>query len=159
MGDYPLKIPMKMNTKSGFTLIELLVVIAIIGLLSSVVLASLNSARDKAKYARAKIDINQLKTAMLTYKIDKGELPPPGDSCSACSNPPNSTWTAVIDDLVNNGYFGGRIDKDPWGNYYGYDDNDCNSNPGPSYVFTAGADKVSWTADDYSVTITQSCAD
>ena len=159
MRDYSLKIRMKINTKSGFTLIELLVVIAIIGLLSSVVLVSLNSARDKAKYARAKIDINQLKTAMLTYKIDKGELPPPGDNCSACSNPPNSSWTAVIDDLVNNGYFGGRIDKDPWGNYYGYDDNDCNSNPGASYVFTAGADKVSWTADDYLVNITQSCAD
>ena len=36
---------------------------------------------------------------------------------------------------------------------------DCNSNPGPSYVFTAGADKVSWTGDDYNVVITNSCAD
>lgn len=142
---------------AGFTLVELLVVIAIIGLLSSIVAASVNSARNKAKYARAQSDIYQLRTAMLTYKIDKGELPPPGDLCSACSNPPNSTWTLVIDDLVNNGYMSGRIDFDPWGNYYGYDDNDCNSNPGPSYVFTAGADKVSGTADDYYVTITPGC--
>jgi len=141
----------------GFTLIELLVVIAIIGLLSSIVLVSLNSARDKARYARAQIDIDQIKKAMLMYKMDNGELPPPGDNCSACSNPPNSSWTLVIDALVNGGYFGGRIDKDPWGNYYGYDDNDCNSNPGVSYVFTAGADKVSWTADDYYVVITKSC--
>lgn len=150
---------MKINIKSGFTLIELLVVVAIISLLSSVVLSSLNSARDKAKYARAKMDINQLRTAMLAYKIDFGELPPPGDNCSACSDPPDGAWVLVIDALVNNGYFSGRIDRDPWGNFYGYDDNDCNSNPGISRLHTAGADKASWTADDYSIIVTQSCAE
>ena len=133
-------------------------VIAIISLLSSVVLASLNSARNKAKYARAQTEMDQLRKAMLMYKIDRGELPPPGDLCSACNNPPNSSWAAVIDALVGGGYFSQRIDKDPWGNYYGYDDNDCNSNPGQSDLFTAGADKKSWTADDYSIIVTQSCA-
>jgi prepilin-type N-terminal cleavage/methylation domain-containing protein len=39
------------NKNKGFTLLELLVVISIIGFLSSVVMASLNSARDKAKIA------------------------------------------------------------------------------------------------------------
>ncbi len=147
------------NFSGGFTLIELLVVIAIIGLLASVVLASLNAARTKANYARAKMDIDQIKKAMLMYKMDIGELPPLGDNCSACSNPSNSSWTAVIDALVNGKYLGGRIDRDPWGNYYGYDDNDCNSNPGVSYVVSAGADKINWTADDNYVVITQSCTD
>ena len=51
----------------GFTLIELLVVIAIIGILSSVVLASLNSARQKGRDARRLSDVKQLRTAMDLY--------------------------------------------------------------------------------------------
>jgi len=54
-----------MKTKSsGFTLIELLVVIAIIGILASIVLVSLNSARNKGKDARVISDIQQIRTAL-----------------------------------------------------------------------------------------------
>lgn len=49
---------------SGFTLIELLVVISIIGLLSSIVLTSVNSARSKARNAREKSDVRQIITAL-----------------------------------------------------------------------------------------------
>lgn len=55
----------------GFTLIELLVVIAIIGLLSSVVLASLNSARLKSRDARRLADLKQLQTALELYYGDQ----------------------------------------------------------------------------------------
>ncbi|MBL4644784.1 MAG: type II secretion system protein [Candidatus Pacebacteria bacterium] len=55
---------MSIHKQRGFTLIELLVVIAIIGMLSSVVLASLNSAREKSRDARRLSDIRQIQTAL-----------------------------------------------------------------------------------------------
>jgi type II secretion system protein G len=64
------------NSNKGFTLIELLVVIAIIGILSSVVLASLNSARQKARDARRIADIKQIQLALELYAGDNsGEYP------------------------------------------------------------------------------------
>lgn len=57
---------MKKYTNKGFTLIELLVVIAIIGILSSVVLASLNTARGKGKDARIQTEVVQIRTALET---------------------------------------------------------------------------------------------
>lgn len=66
-----------MNTKNkkGFTLIELLVVIAIIGLLASIVLVSLNSARGKARDARRLSDLRQIMTALELSYDKNGYLP------------------------------------------------------------------------------------
>lgn len=61
----------------GFTLIELLVVIAIIGLLSSIVLASLNTARVKARNAKRFSDFRQIQIALDAYYNDHGSYPPP----------------------------------------------------------------------------------
>ena len=57
----------------GFTLIELLVVIAIIGILSSVVLASLNTARGKGADAAVKSNLNNIRAqAELVYDTAGG---------------------------------------------------------------------------------------
>ncbi|MAF13480.1 MAG: hypothetical protein CMI53_01130 [Parcubacteria group bacterium] len=56
--------------KKGFTLIELLVVIAIIGLLSTLAVVALNSARSKARDAKRISDVKQIQTALELYYND-----------------------------------------------------------------------------------------
>lgn len=59
----------------GFTLIELLVVISIIGMLASVVLVSLQGARNKAKEIKFLAGLNQLKSALELYRLDNNRYP------------------------------------------------------------------------------------
>ncbi|MDE2031248.1 MAG: type II secretion system protein [Patescibacteria group bacterium] len=57
----------KIFFKKGFTLIELLVVIAIISLLASIIMSSLDAARSKARDARRKSDVVQIRNALELY--------------------------------------------------------------------------------------------
>lgn len=83
---------MHSKNNKGFTLIELLVVVAIIGLLSSVVLVSLDSARAKARDAKRKQDIKQIQNALaLYYDSNNGKYP----DCSP--------WVKSTDNNWNNG--------------------------------------------------------
>lgn len=63
------------QNNKGFTLIELLVVISIIGLLSSLAVVSLNSARVKARDALRKADMAQMRTALGLYYFDNDSYP------------------------------------------------------------------------------------
>ncbi len=76
--------------QKAFTLIELLVVIAIIGLLASVVLASLQTAREKANRGVFLQDVKQIKTALELYHQDNNEYPPNVDP-----------WGTHIGDLMD----------------------------------------------------------
>lgn len=98
--------------KKGFTLIELLVVIAIIGILSSVVLASLNTARGKGANAAVKANLNNIRAqAELSYDtngnyssvcsdtnvgkgLDAASTAGAGNTTSDVCNPSSGAWAA-----------------------------------------------------------------
>lgn len=61
--------------RKAFTLVELLVVIAIIGLLSTIAVVSLGTARTKAKAARAIADLRQINTVLQMYVDANGGYP------------------------------------------------------------------------------------
>ena len=64
-----------MRIRKGFTLIELLVVIAIIGLLSTLAVVALNSARQKARDSKRVSDVKQIQTALELYFNDNDAYP------------------------------------------------------------------------------------
>lgn len=81
----------KNNNKEGFTLIELLVVIAIIGLLSTLSILALNTARARARDTKRVADVKQIQTALEMYYNDNGQYPTstdivPGNSIGTTTN-------------------------------------------------------------------------
>ncbi|MDP2593150.1 MAG: prepilin-type N-terminal cleavage/methylation domain-containing protein [bacterium] len=117
------------NSVSGFTLIELLVVIAIIGLLSSVVLSSLNSAREKARDSKRKSDIEQIAIALqLSYDKDDSYTQPEncnGDTSTGACGGSGGGWGSNSDlqDIVSDGFMS-SLPVDPLNDssfYYTYE--------------------------------------
>jgi type IV pilus assembly protein PilE len=87
-----------MQKNKGFTLIELLVVIAIIGILSSVVLASLNSARAKGANASAQSNLaNARAQAELFYDSNNGSY---AGICGVGATAVNDTTVTGINKMV-----------------------------------------------------------
>ncbi|MEA2701609.1 MAG: hypothetical protein QOE22_318 [Candidatus Parcubacteria bacterium] len=83
------------KSKRAFTLIELLVVISIIGLLSSIVLASLNTARNKGRDAAIKLEMRELVNLFQSQYADTGSYGPLFSSGNA------SSWYGTVSECTS----------------------------------------------------------
>jgi len=120
--------------KKGFTLIELLVVIAIIGLLSTLAVVALGSAREKARDSKRLSDLKQTQTALELYYTDNNGYPTASDVTLgsgnyACLNSAGFDATNCADPYM------GQVPADPTGTgvyVYTYD-----SSASSTYSITA----------------------
>jgi type IV pilus assembly protein PilA len=100
---------MKNKNRKGFTLIELLIVIAIIGVLASVVLVSLNSARQRAKTAAFKSEATGIVPGLISIcdqqNVVVGDLGSPstytaatafGTISQACGTSGTGIWSMTV---------------------------------------------------------------
>jgi type II secretion system protein G len=92
-----------MKKSKSFTLIELLVVIAIIGILATIILASISSARARGRDARRKSDLAQLHRALVLYYTDNGTYP----------SSPTLANVDVLTTPLTSGNYMKRIPDDP----------------------------------------------
>ena len=101
---FKLKSKNRKQNNRAFTLIELLVVVAIIGILSSVVLASLNSAREKSNVALIKSTLKQLYAQAQINFTENGSFTGSNTSYSnlTCTGPGNNLGK-IVQPLIDKG--------------------------------------------------------
>jgi len=100
-----------MKQTRGFTLIELLVVLAILGMLAALVGPALFGNLGKGQRTTAAAQIDNLGSALDTYRLDLGHYP---DTLQGLmeNDTGSSAWTGP--------YLRGNLPQDPWGNDYIY---------------------------------------
>ena len=134
--------------RGGFTLIELLIVIAIIAILAGAMVPMFNVTREDARVAKAKAELDAIKTAAIMMHHDTGQWPPVGT---------DGTGLRTAGGIPNwNGPYIDPWATDPWGvNAYEIKDGTGETRYAASQGKTAGFDTPFPTGtDDHYIIIT-----
>lgn len=103
------------NRQAGFTLIEVMIVVVILAILAAIVVPRVMSAPDKARYTRARSDIQGIVSALNMYKLDNYTYPTTEQGLHALVEKPTTqpepqNWHQYLS----------KVPKDPWGQPYKY---------------------------------------
>lgn len=121
-----------MQTRQGFTLMELLVVLTILGLLAAIVVPNVLGQLGSSKPKTARIQIEELGTALEFFYLETGRYPSTEEGLQALVENPNDLvrWKGpYLKKLI--------IPNDPWSRPYHYQAPGQN---GPYDLFTLGRD-------------------
>ena len=105
------------RNNGGFTLLELMIVIVILGILGAIVAPKFMDEPHKARVVQAKMQIENLSTAVKKFYLDNGFYPSTEQGLEALVTRPAIGKTPK--NYPANGYIT-KIPKDPWGNDYVY---------------------------------------
>jgi len=133
-----------MKKLRGFTLIELLVVIAIIGILSAVVLASLNTARSKGNDVAVQSDLNNIRTqAEIRYGMLGNSYNTGTAIASAVCSTLTTAGSLMVDTVIQRALTSAK-------NAMGGSDSDCGITSS-AYSFAAPLTSGAWCIDSLGV--------
>ncbi len=132
------------SRQRGFTLMEVLLVMAILVILGSLVTVSYITIQRNSKISTAKLQINNLQTALDVYHSDVGTFP--GEIVEIREQPTDQGRAAKW----QGPYMDKSIPLDPWGNAYQYEPQQDRFGRTIAVISSAGPDGQQGTDDDIS---------